>query len=185
MINGFEVEFINLNLFKNLQYEKEIEENKKMWSWFWQCTKINESDSQAFLRIGQYFWNKKDKNNLRISPIEAVEMFRKSYKIDDTNTKVKLLLFKALLYRFLLGDTNEFNEIILSVNQSLNQDSFRNNPEFLYELLLVDLEAKSLSNKGFDKNLIDNITKQLYNLPDGPILIQNLLLEKKKLGILD
>ena len=185
MINEFEVEFKKLKIFNNLHFNKKIDENKKMWSWFWRCNKINPKDTMTLLNIAHYFWEKRDENNLRISPIEAIEMFRKCYKNDKTNIKIKLLFLKALIYRFSLGDNEEFNAIIDSLNKDINNPLFHNNPEYINELLLIDLEAKSLSQKGLDEEFIERIAKILLKLPGGPVYLENISNERRKLGIIE
>lgn len=184
MINEFDVAFKKLKIYNNLHFNKNIGENKKMWSWFWECNKINPKDTMTLLKIAQYFWQKKDENNLRISPVEAIEMFRKCYKNDINNIKIKLLFLTALIYRVSLGDYEEFNGIITSLNKDMNNPLFYNNPEYLYELLLFDLEAKSLSQKGFDKKFIEYIANILSNLSGGSNYLENISIEKRKLGII-
>ena len=185
MINEFEVEFKEFKLFQNLHKFKNIDEKDKMWSWFWNCKKIKTCDTEAYLKIAQYFWEQKNEYNLRVKPLEAIEMFRKSHKNNPDNIKIKLLFAKALIYRLCLEDTEEFNEIFALINEELNKPEFQSDPDNLYNLLLIDLEAKSLSQQGFNKGFIDSVLKILRYLPGGAIYLEKIEREKKKLGIKD
>ncbi len=172
MINSFNAEYVDLKLFANIQNAKNINERSKMLSWFWKAEKIKDNDSEAFLRIGTYFWEQKNEDNLRLKPVEAIEMLRKSYGCDVNNIKTKLFFLKALIYRLSLKDEAEFNELYSSLNQDINKPEFQSNPEFLYELLLIDLEAKSLSQPGYNKDFLDTVKNILMNLPGGKNILE-------------
>ncbi len=185
MINDFEAEFKQIKLFQNLQGKANIGDKERMLSWFWECRKIADRDASAYFRAGQYFWEQRNESGLRLKVVEAVEMFRKSFKIDRNNIKTKLQYLKGLLYRHLLGESDEFNELMESLNKDLNMPSFQNNPEYLYELLLFDLETKSMAQPGFDKTFVDTVINILMSLKGGKSFIDMYEREKFSAGVKD
>lgn len=182
MINGFEPNLSNLNFFPILHTKKNIQNEKKFWSWFWNCKKVDINDWKSIERFGMHFWEQKNEDNVRIKPIEAIDLFRKSYKISN-NYRVKLSLAGALLYRYFLGDPDEFNKLINEVYLDLQKTEFVNNPDYLYRVILIDLEAKHLSQDGLGKDFIDSLLNILKNLPGSEKYFCELDKVKQELGI--
>lgn len=182
IINGFSCELKDLTLFRNMNHNKKIEEINKRWSWFWDCRKTDLNDSRKLLDQALIFWDQKDNHGIRIKPIEAIELFRKAYRNSPEEYKIKLLFAQSLLYRFYLGDQEEFNTILKSINEDILKPEFQNNADYLFSLLLIDIEAKSLSQEGFGKNFIDAILLLLKRLPGTEYYFNKLKQEEVRLN---
>jgi len=179
MINEFEVEADeDFSLFDNIYSNKRLDKKYKLWSNFYFSKKITPNNSKAFFESGLYFWEKRNNLNLRISPIEAVDLFRKLYLFDKNNYKAKLYLTHTLLYRLLFGEYEEFNimynNICTEIHNVLESNDFDKITEYLYFYLALQIEGNYFGLNFLQEELNKKFESILSKLPKGEIYIQKL-----------
>ncbi|MFH0735272.1 MAG: hypothetical protein V1773_11380 [bacterium] len=155
----------------NSYIDSKLEDTYKSWSYYFYSTKIGNGDYKKYFDYGLYFWNKKDKNNIRTNPIEAMELFDKSYKINN-NYQTKLYLTYSLVYRAIYNDSDEFVRLFneLLVESKLSSNIYIN--ECICRIILIELELRKLSGeKKLEDKILENYIK---DLADYSLLIEEI-----------
>lgn len=141
MANEFKVICSNDWMIQNRYGRYKISPEISSWSWYYYSEKLGSVDNQGYLEVGRHFWEKRDEFGIRIRPIEAIELFRKSLKCVPDFTDAKLLMAHSLLYRAINGDRDEFlkhvDEIITYLMGQAGDDKIK----YLARLLLINIEA--------------------------------------------
>lgn len=140
MVNGFLVVRHDNHLKTNL---KPVPENDRIWGWYWETRKPSEYDSDAYLALGDYFWDQKNEFGIRRYPIEAIDLYRQGFEANKANIKARHKLTHALIYRAINGD-NEFNERFNDLNlhsPALTDEEVQTSYK---TLVLILLEAEKL-----------------------------------------
>jgi len=139
---------------------------KSEWSHYFFFEKTSVSDIEKTFEAGFHFWNRTDKDNMRISPIEASDLFRECVQTDKKNIKYKCYLLRSLLYRYLVNEKKEFlatiENIINILNESLETQNYDIAGKYLSALLMLQIEAKFFGCKIFENNTLKNFQK-VYN----------------------
>lgn len=106
MINNFAIRKtleIGKHLFGSFRGPEE-----QYWSQLWHCRKLGPKDARIYFTHGLYFWNCIDDHGSRLRPIEAIDCFRRCHELEPQWIEARLLLARALLYRFIYGEYDEF-----------------------------------------------------------------------------
>ncbi len=142
MANEFTAEilddFIYTNTLKDLDLPFKMKSHKK----YFFSHKISKNNSEELYKLGMHFWEKKDDKGIRLSPIEACDLFFKSYSADNTNLDAMFHYTHTLLFRFLYSDKEKFLEMFNSLSEILNNIKDDNLAKYLYYFLLISYEAK-------------------------------------------
>lgn len=158
-------------LYQNIYVNKITDPALTVWSHYFLSQKINKNDSQKYFDLAMYFWKKRNKKGLRIRPIEAIDLFRKSYFSDKTNLRSKLYLTRALIYRFLLGEKEEFekmfNEIISVTNEILISTDNEKIAELLYFYIALQTEGNYFGLSILSDDHKSKFVNMLSKLPDA------------------
>ena len=77
-----------------------------------------------------------------MKPIEAIEFFRKSCQADDRMVEAKFYLARALVYRFIYGETQELIELLNDVIACAKDKPYPTNMNALYHFALIYIELK-------------------------------------------
>lgn len=179
-VNGFDVKFSKDILLVNNYFRTDIPEVNKSFSWYWFGEKISSNDSMKFYEIGKYFFEQKDEFDFRTRPIEAIDLFRRSYSSDPHNPKAKLGLTHALLYRFIQGEMGEFSSFFSELVNDFSKVSTENYPEYIYTILIIDLEAKIFNIFLLPEELKTKLYTALEKLPETSKYIEILKEFKRK-----
>lgn len=147
MINEFRVTCLNDWIMHNRYGKYNVQDNVKSWSWYLHAEKLGSADAQSYLEIGRHFWEKRNELGIRTRPIEAIDMFKKSFKLAPHDTDAKLFMAHALLYRAINGDSEEFFKLIDEIIAHLSDQSGDHKVKYLAKLLLIDVEARRLGVK--------------------------------------
>jgi SAM-dependent methyltransferase len=158
MNNRFQI--VEAALGGNLPYKLPDSENGA-WHWIWKCAKLDMSNPSLLFDIGMHFWNQKDALGFRVKPIEAIDFFRLSYTLAPDVPDYGFYLTRALVYRFINGERDEFvkhynrlTEVILHGNEERRQAA-------LYHLAMIYIELEKLGNKQMGKATFNNAIEQL------------------------
>lgn len=161
MINGFDVtiynDFIYGNTYNGLD-KLNIEE--KAWSFYYSACKISLDDSEMFYKLGIYFWTQTNEKGLRIKPIEAIDLFRKSYSINK-NEKARLMLFQSLIYRYVYDDTEEFTILFNDLINELKKGK-SNYKEILFALIMAEIEICKHGSRLFNQEELQCYVDSLW-----------------------
>lgn len=140
MVNGFAVNRHDNHLTVNL---KPLPETARNWGWFWEARKPEERDAATFDQLGDYFWNQKNEYGMRRYPIEAIDLYRRSYEYDTANVYSRLKLTYALLYRAINGEP-EFFELFDKIDLSDTDLTLEERDASFQTFCMIVLEADSL-----------------------------------------
>lgn len=161
MINEFRVTSLKDWMMQNSYGRFNVNPDVKSWSLYWHAEKLGSVDATNYLEIGRYFWEKRNDSGLRTRPIEAIDMFRKSYELASDDDTPLLYFAHALVYRFLNNDPKEFNELLDVIFERLKNPDGKNKIECLARMLLIDVEAKRLGFSIFKQNDFEKLKQQL------------------------
>lgn len=170
--------FLMINGFYNLQKDdfegiKNPYINTKLddlstWSHYFFFEKIPPSDSERTFKNALYFWENLDENQMRKSPIEAVDLFRKCVEIDQGNIEYKCYLLRASFYRFILNDHTGFSKTLSELNKSIEisikEKNYTTVSKCLFTFLALNIEAKYFGFNIFENDLIGNFEELLSNI---------------------
>lgn len=161
MINKFVITCFNDWAMNNFYSRYNVKPDIKSWSWFWKAVKVGPTDSNSYFEIGRHFWEKRNEIGIRTRPIEAIDMYRKCYELAPDDDTSRLNFAHALVYRFINGDQQEFNELMEIIFDRLKDPAGNNKIEYLARLLLIDLEAQRLSFRIIEQNDFEMLKQQL------------------------
>ena len=168
MINKFRVTCLNDWMMSNCYSRYNVKPTVKSWSWFFHAVKLGPTDSQDYFEIGRYFWEKRNKLGIRTRPVEAVDMFRKSYELATDDDTSMLFFAHSLVYRLVNNDSKEFNVLQDLIYERLKSPDGKNKTEFLARILLIDVEARRLGFNILSPNEYEMLKLQLGQA-DGAI----------------
>jgi hypothetical protein len=161
----------------NVHYNKQIDDEYKKLSNYFFVRKIPKTDSKAYFENGIRFWEKRNELNLRTHPVEAVDMFRKSYKADH-NYFAKLYLTHALLYRYALKEIDEFNEFFSDIFTEIPNILESNDSEkicnYLYFALCLHIEGRLFGFNILTDEQFEFFLNKLSNMPGAEKLLSKL-----------
>lgn len=166
MINEFRVTGFNDWIIQNQYGRYNVRDNVKSWSLYWHAEKLGTMDAQIYLELGRYFWEKRNDQGLRTRPIEAIDLFRKSYELDPEDDTTMLYFAHALAYRFLNNDSKEFDALLDVIFKRLKSPYGKNKIECLARVLLIDVETQRLGFRIFRQNEFEMLKQQLSQLED-------------------
>lgn len=81
---------------------------------FFMCRKIGDGDARLYFENALYFWEQIDGYGLRIDPVTAIDLFRKSYVCSNSDQNL-LALTHSLLYRVINCEIDEFKKLFQQV----------------------------------------------------------------------
>ena len=170
MVNCFAAERVD-NWFLQIPHNKDLAIPPKMKAWnsYWIAEKVSETDGMSFLRMGSCFWDKTNEYGIRTRPLEALDMFRRSFRADG-NENAWLSMTHALLYRFLYHDVEEFTSMY---NQLLNRiNGIITAPvtcPYVLTLTKIVLEAERFGHMLVDEEILLHLKEMARGTP----LLQN------------
>jgi SAM-dependent methyltransferase len=129
--------------------------SSEAWSWIWFCEKIDMNNPGILFDYGKYFWEQTDEFGIRKKPIEAIDLFEDSFKKDPKFLEARFMLTRALIYRFINGEKEEFIKNINFIIDCAKSDRYPQNMEALYHLAMIYIELK--------KNDIGLITDEQFH----------------------
>jgi SAM-dependent methyltransferase len=182
-------EFLMINLFqitqriclgKNVYQQKLSDELSKAWSWIWKCEKISANQSKILLDYGKYFWDQKNESGIRVKPIEAIDLFRKSWQANEQMVEAKFYLARALIYRFIYGERQEFIEHLNDVIACARDQQYPVNRDALYHLALIYLELKKFGIEVITKAHFDEMVSFLSKFPESAPQIEKIQQELQR-----
>jgi SAM-dependent methyltransferase len=141
----------------------------KAWHWLWYCSKMDEGNAQTLFEFGLHFWDQKDAAGFRQKPIEAIEFFRKCHHLEPDVLRFRFYLTRALIYRFINGETDEFAEHYNFLIHTISNGSPARKRDALYHLAMMYVDLEKLGNNHMRKAVFDEALDQLDRIPDsGP-----------------
>jgi len=159
MVNGFSVDRV-ANWYVRFIEKINMPDDKKVWCWYWNCCKLGNNDASVFFKNGICFWEQKNEFGLRLRPLEALELFRKSFELDPANFRYKLFFTHALLYRALNGDSSEFLPLFTEIDNNFELAPKQNRDEYVSTFCKIILEAHKLGIKIVEEDeLLRVVTK--------------------------
>lgn len=120
-----------------------IPDQFKVWNRYYLSRKIPEGDAEGFLAAGLYFWNRANESGVRLSPIEAIDFFRTSYRLSKDERSL-LLFARSLLYRVINNEFSEFADIFSAVQRRNDEIATESKESWDDGVALLLLEAELL-----------------------------------------
>lgn len=168
------------NLFNNRYYSIVDDEDMKSWVWGWSCRKINPASNLHFL-YGLYFWELRNSYGIRIRTIEAADMFRKSFMIEEENLCKRLFYTLSLIYRFMSGETEEFFKHYNYILVSCSTGKYPDNMKSTFMILLIYCEFLFNGHELFSNNKFLELIKYITKFPNSDSyceIIKNSIINK-------
>ena len=150
------------------------DETSKAWSWIWQCEKITGNQSKTLFDYGKYFWDQKNEYEIRMKPIEAIDLFRKSCEADNRMVEAKFYLARALIYRFIYGETEEFIEHLNYVIACARDNQYPANMNALYHFALIYIELQKFGIELITEAQFNEAVNLLSKFSESAALIENI-----------
>jgi SAM-dependent methyltransferase len=182
MINMFEL-IERTSLGKNVYWQRLADESMAAWSWIWHCKKIDDNKSETLFEYGKHFWGQKNENGIRVKPIEAIDLFRRSCETDNQMVEAKFFLARALIYRLIYGEKNEFIETLNFVVDCARGNQYPVNMNALYHFALIYIELKKFGIELITAEQFNEAVNCLSKFPESSGLIETIHTERKKLDI--
>ena len=182
-------DFLKINMFrliertclgKNVYWRNLADELSQAWSWIWFCEKIGENNSKILFEHGKYFWEQINEFGIRKKPIEAIDLFRKSYERDNQMVEAKFFLACALTYRFIYGEKEEFIENLNFVIDCARSDQYPTNMNALYHFALIYLELKKFGIELITETQFNESLYLLRKFSESSPLIESIHRQSKK-----
>ena len=180
----FYPELFNLEAFRDFlmvnsfQVQKrampQCDEIRHVWHWIWIATRLG-SGAQAYFEHGLHFWNQKFPNGVRKKPIEAIGFFHRSHLSEPGIYRYRAFLARALLYRFINGDTSEFTKHYSYLIEIIDNGSPDEQCVSLYHLAMMYVELLCLGRKGITKETFDEVIGRLKKFDQGPEYIDKIM----------
>jgi SAM-dependent methyltransferase len=176
-------DFLKINMFQiarriclgqNKYWQVLSDELSKAWSWIWQCEKINGNQSKILFDYGKYFWDQKNDSGIRIKPIEAIDLFKKSCEADNRMVEAKFYLARALTYRFIYGENQEFIEHLNYVITCAKDNQYPANMKALYHFALIYIELKRFGIEMITEAQFNEAVSLLSKFSESAALIKNI-----------
>lgn len=165
MINGYDVAMYNDFMYSNSYTNvSRLGTEEKVWSYYSFAQKICSKDYNQLYIQGNYFWEQINDLGLRTRPVEAIELFRKSYLISG-NLKAKLMLLLSLIYRLINNDVDEFFLLINELREEAKINN-ENKDEILYTFILCEIELSKHNRSFFSTEDISVFIDELLKLPE-------------------
>ncbi len=174
MINAFAVitqEGIGAHLYPH-DYKAD---SSVRWSFLWQGRKLTNTDASTFMEHGRYFWNKKNDRGIRLRPMEAIDCFRQCWELQPENTEARLMLARALMYRFIYGETKEFSKHFEFLSHTIHSGRPPFNLQALYHFAMMYVELEKVGRQCMRREDFDSILATLRNHPEGHKMEERIL----------
>ena len=143
MINRFQLlerKYFGKNPYRQLLSDPASE----AWSWIWFCEKIDMNNAGILFEYGKYFWEQTDEFGIRRKPVEAIDLFQDSFEKDQKLLEARFMLTRALIYRFIYGEKQEFIKNMNFIVDCAKSDRYPQNMDALYHLAMIYIELKKL-----------------------------------------
>jgi SAM-dependent methyltransferase len=137
----------------------------RAWHWIWHCKKLDRQNPSHLFEFGCHFFNQTDSDGYRRKPIESIDFFRSSLKLDPQVAKYRLYLARALLYRFISGESEEFRNHFDFLIHLIEHGCEDEKKEALYHFLMVYFDLEKLGCQQIPKSTFDAALKKLAELP--------------------
>ena len=170
MINQFHL-LERVCLGNNCYHERFADPQLKSWSWIWCCRKIDSGEPELFLEYGKYFWEQKNGSGIRTKTMEAVDLFRKSYNLDNQLLEAKFFLTRALIYRLINGEQEEFLENLRFIVNIASGNRYPQNMTALYHYAVIWIELKKLGLNIITEAQFNDALDRLGRLPESEKLL--------------
>lgn len=180
MINKFHL-LERVCLGNNYYHERFTDPQLKSWSWIWCCRKIDSGEPELFLEHGKYFWEQKNEFGIRTKAMEAIDLFRNSYNSDNQLLEAKFFLTRALIYRLINGEQEEFLENLRFIVSIASGDRYPQNMTALYHYALIWIELKKLGLKIITEAQFNDSVCRLARFPESEKLIKAIQSELESL----
>lgn len=170
MVNRFRI--IKQISFGNNSYSKILpNDSLRAWMWLWYCEKM-ENKSEIFFEYGKYFWDQKNEYGIRTKPIEAIDMFRMSYENDNSNIDARFHLTRALVYRYINGEADEFLDNLSYVFDCINNEICPDRMNAIFHFLMIYYELKLFGIDLVQKCELEKLVEFLSNSPNSDSYIE-------------
>jgi ubiquinone/menaquinone biosynthesis C-methylase UbiE len=166
MINRFEV-IQKINLYSNSYAPFLNDESSKAWSWIWYCKNTPDQRPDLLYEYGNYFWDQENELGIRTCPMEAIDMFRASYELDRSNVDALFCLTRALVYRLINGEDEEFTYYYKRLMYYTDSDQYPDSMKAMYHAALLFLELKVFNIDIMDESMFITLFKKLSSLPES------------------
>lgn len=184
-------DFLMINLFQitqriclgyNKYWEELSDELSKAWSWIWHCKKMSGDQSKILFECAKYFWDQKNEYGIRMKPIEAIDLFRKSCEMDNQPVEAKFFLTRALLYRFIYGEKKEFIEHLNYLIACARGNQYPANMKALYHFALVYIELKKFGIEMIAEAQFNEAVHVLSNFSESTAFMEDIHQELDELN---
>ena len=184
-------DFLMINLFQvtqriclgyNKYWQQLSDELSKAWSWVWHCEKINGNQSNILFDYAKYFRDQKNESGVRMKPIEAIDLFRKSYEADGRMTEAKFYMTRALVYLFIYGESEEFIEHLNYVVSCARDNQYPTNMNALYHFALIYIELKKFGIELITEAQFNEAVFHLGKFSGSAVLVENIHQELERLN---
>ncbi|MEW6188005.1 MAG: class I SAM-dependent methyltransferase [Thermodesulfobacteriota bacterium] len=166
MVNDFQIKS-KTDLGQNLYYFLDFDQAAKAFMWCWECKKQT-TDPEVAFDHGLYFWEQKNGWGIRLCPIEAADLFRKSLEWGgEKNIKARLFLILALRYRYVYQETEEFRKHLKWFRDRSQEAELPLKIKSLFALSVIILEMNQWGLGVFDSITIRNVFRELLQLPQS------------------
>ncbi len=142
------------------------ETTEKSWHWIWICSKLDKENAQILFEYGLYFWNRKNSNGFRMSPIESIDFFRRCHTLEPGNPDFRFYLARALVYRFINGERDEFSHHYNFLTDTIMCGSAKEKCAALYHYAMICIELEKLGIPNMKKTDVEDAIRLLSQI-DG------------------
>ncbi|MDD3295260.1 MAG: methyltransferase domain-containing protein [Geobacteraceae bacterium] len=155
--NGFIPSIHRDPFFSNTNARYDTDSIDSSWSYYWLARKIKEHDSTATYDIGKYFLEQRDQRGLCIRPIEALEFLKRSIDLGNKSIFALTDYLRALFYRVINGDTEEFQKQISDLMELIVCSEERQ--MYAEAMLIINKEAELLGKSFLDYEAMIGLQK--------------------------
>jgi len=121
-------------------------------SYYWKAVKVADTDAERLYDVGKYLFERKDHLRIRIRPVDALDILKKSIAAGNSSTEALRDYMCALVYRVINGDSEEFLSRMQELIEMIEANPDR--LEYVRVLLAVHEEAESLGKNFLDRDLL-------------------------------
>lgn len=149
-------------------------EDTRAWMWVWHCERMVEDESEPLFQYGKYFWEQENEMGINIFPIEAIDLFRASYKLDKNNIDALGYLTRSLVYRLINGEREEFEYYYKRLKYYANNTQYPNNITAMYHTALLFLEVKVFGGNTMEETEFIEMVRKLSTFPESRRLVDKI-----------
>jgi hypothetical protein len=138
-----------------------LSSGEKPFSMYWQAIRLDECDLKSLYTAGKELFARRDLHGIRISPIEALELFKQCYGLRSILLELEADYLYALFYRVINGDNKEFVERLGALMENLK--TTQNKKPYARALLTIHNMAKQLSRSFLDDTILNTLSSIAVN----------------------